>query len=98
MTLIVIYFDRLFIFITESGIIADISSSPDNEVQTMDDTTGWSRPSSTFLPHKTSTNDNNSHQMRTPLDTNVTQKLSVDSDVHTSSNPYINNDSIAVHL
>lgn len=84
---------------TESGIIADISSSPDNEVQTTDETTGWTRSSSAYLPHKMQTD--NCNQMRTALNTNVTPKLATDSDVlgaNSTANPYINNDSIAVHL
>lgn len=91
------------VFVTESGIIADISSSPDNEVQTSEETSTWSKSSTAFLqPHKMTTNTNNMSQKFKTLNANVTHKLqTIDSDdmnATATSNPYINNDSIAVHL
>lgn len=58
-----LFYSLAIVFLTESGIIADISSSPDNEVQTNDETTGWTRSSSALLPHKTQ-NDNNNKCVR----------------------------------
>lgn len=83
---------------TESGIIADISTSPDNEVQTAEDT-AWMKSLPTFAQQKSQTD--NSIQKRQTSSMNVTQKISPDNDVlgaNSTTNPYINNDSIAVHL
>lgn len=74
--------------ISESGIIADISTSPDNEVQTSEDTS-WMK--TTFTHQKSLTE--NSIQKGSTSNTNVTQRLVAD-----NANPYINNDSMAVHL
>ena len=89
--------------VVESGIIADISSSPDNEVQTSEETNTWSKSSTSFLqPHKTTTNTNHMSHKHKTLNENVTHKLqTIDSDdmnANATANPYINNDSIAVHL
>ncbi|XP_055315330.1 uncharacterized protein LOC129575560 isoform X4 [Sitodiplosis mosellana] len=77
----------------ESGIIADISTSPDNE------DTAWMKSLPTFAQQKSQTD--NSIQKRQTSNMNVAQKMTADSDMlgsNSTTNPYINNDSIAVHL
>lgn len=95
----------LFLFLlvfVESGIIADISSSPDNEVQTADETNAWKKSATAYLQHKTSIDNNGNQKSRSALNANITQKITnTDNDMlgaNSTTNPYINNDSIAVHL
>lgn len=97
---------HFFVHFIESGIIADISSSPDNEVQTSEENTTWSKASASYLhPHKaitTTSSTNNMSQKLKTLNANITSKLhTIDNDdmnANATANPYINNDSIAVHL
>lgn len=91
-----VFFLFLFCYL-ESGIIADISTSPDNEVQTPDHDSSWLRSVPAYSHQRSQTE--NSIQKRSNI--NVTQRMDADSDllgVNSTTNPYINNDSIAVHL
>lgn len=72
-----------------------MSTSPENEVQTPVDT-AWMK---SFVHQKSQTD--NSIQKRQTSNMNVTQKMTSDNDMlgaNSTTNPYINNDSIAVHL
>lgn len=93
------YFNNIiYRFTIESGIIADISTSPDNEVQTAEDA-AWMKSLPTFV-HQKSQMDNSIPKRQTS-NINVTQKMTSDNDMlgaNSTTNPYINNDSIAVHL
>lgn len=86
-------------FIAESGIIADISTSPDNEVQIVEESS-WVKIVPTFTHQKSQTD--NSIQKNCTSNMHVPQKVSADNDdvldANSNTNPYINNDSIAVHL
>lgn len=93
----------IFCSFSESGIIQDISSSPDNEVQTAEETATWAKSSVSFLqPHKTNPNASTMSQKLTALNVNVIHKIpTINNDemnANATANPYINNDSIAVHL
>lgn len=59
------------------------------------------KSSSAFLNTKTQSMCENTIQKRSVLNTTIAQKVAADSDLlgaSSNTNPYINNDSIAVHL
>lgn len=78
-------------YLLESGIIADIS--PDNEAQLADKVSTH--------PNNNKIQNDNHLQLPSVSHVNVIRRIdSIDSDdaLDSSSNPYISNDSMAVHL
>lgn len=98
-----------FYYLTESGIIADILTSPEIESHTpLDQPPNWPPNNYTKLPQSQNVNNNKTqmqHTRKLSVPNTQTQKSDVapstavtTDTTSTNSNPYISNDSIAVHL